>query len=194
MYENMIQYFEDKEIGDFKLSKFKIDKNNFMARLSGLQYGEYIKLTYKSEIVMSNTNMEKRTNSNFINNAHGDVLIAGLGIGLIVLPIQNKEDVKSITIIEKNQEVIDLVATQLPLNNKVKIINEDIFKWKPKRGSKYDVIYFDIWNYINSNVYEEEMKPLKNRFKNYLRPKKDNSNRFMKCWAEFEAKNNRRLI
>ena len=194
MYKNMTDYFQDKEIGDFKLNKFTIDGNDFRARLSGLRSGDYMKLTHNGEIMMSNTNMEKRTNSNFVINANGDVLIAGLGIGLIVLPIQDKEEVKSITIIEMNQEVIDIVAPQLPLNDKVKIVKGDIFEWKPERGTKYDVIYFDIWDYINSDVYEEEMKPLKKRFKNYLRTKTENPNRFIKCWTEYEAKNNMRLL
>mgnify|MGYP000786328328 FL=1 len=42
---------------------------------------------------MSDTPMEKETNRDFVHNAHGNVLIGGLGIGLIILAIQNKEDV-----------------------------------------------------------------------------------------------------
>ena len=195
MYKNMVDYFDDKEIeiGDFKLSKFKIEKDNFRARMDGISCGDYVRLTQKDDVVMSDTDMEKETNSKFVRNAHGDVLIAGLGIGLIVLPIQDKEEVNSITIIEMNQEVIDLVTPQLPLNSKVRIIKADIFKWKPEQGTRYDVIYFDIWNYINTDIYQEEMKPLKNRFKNYLRARVDNPNRFMKCWVEHEAKNNIRI-
>ena len=68
---------------------------------------------------------------NFCTHAHGDVLIGGLGIGLIILAIQDNPEVHSITVIEKNQEVIDMVATQLPLNEKVKIIQADVFLWKP---------------------------------------------------------------
>ena len=140
---------------------------------------------------MSNTPMEKRTNSEFITKANGDVLIAGLGIGLIVLPIQDKENIKSITIIEKQQEIINMVASQLPLNNKVNIICDDIFNYIPNKI--YDTIYLDIWPYVNSDIYKEEMLPLKNKYRKYLVSKNKNPNRFIKCWAEQEARYDRCL-
>lgn len=94
-----------------------------------------------NEVIMSNCEKEKIGNAKIIKEAKGDVLIGGFGIGLIVLPIMNKLEVTSITIIEKFKEVIDIVASQLPLNDKVKIINEDVCTFKPKQ--KYDTVYFD---------------------------------------------------
>ena len=41
---------------------------------------------------MSNTYMERWTNMNFCDYAHGDVLIGGLGIGLIILAIQDNPE------------------------------------------------------------------------------------------------------
>ncbi|APQ78869.1 TPA: hypothetical protein LA742_003542 [Clostridium botulinum] len=191
-FENLSNILKEETKEDYAINKFTISKNNIRAMLEGIPQGEYVTLTYKGEVVMSNTPMEKRTNAYFVQHAHGDILIAGLGIGLIVLAIQNKKEVKSITVIEKSSDVIDLVAKQLPLNSKVKIINADIFKWKCEKN-KYDVIYLDIWNYINSDVYEKEMKPLKERCKDYLKSKSESPSRFIKCWAEYEAKNNIRL-
>jgi spermidine synthase len=135
---------------------------------------------------------KKRTNSRFIWNANGDVFIAGLGIGLIVLAIQDKEEVKSITILEKYPEVIELVGKQLPLNNKVKILQGDVFEYNFPKGTKFDTIYFDIWNYVNSDVYEE-MKALKKKYRKYKQFTTKNPNVYMACWAEYEAKNDRRL-
>ena len=114
--------------------------------------------------VMTNSEREKQSNLEFVEQAKGDVLIAGLGIGLILLPIQNKKEVNRIDVVEKYQEVIDLVAEQLPLNHKVNIINDDIYKFQPE--IKYDTIYFDTFpttpasllnefreSYLNSNGY-----------------------------------------
>lgn len=190
---NLNNILQEGSKGEFTLEKFKISDKDIRALLSGIPEGNYISLKHNHEIVMSNTPMEFETNSYFIENAHGDILIAGLGIGLIVLPIQDRENVKSITIIEKNQEVIDLVASQLPLNNKIKIINADILKWEPKTSEKYDVIYIDIWNNVNATIYREEMKPLKTKFRKYLRSKKENPDSFIKCWAEYEAQSNMKL-
>jgi len=91
--------------------------------------------------IMSNSEMEKRSNAQIIQEARGDVLIAGLGIGMILLPIMNKPEVTSIEVVELHQEVIDLVAPQLPLNSKVRIIHSNIMHFVPEHS--YDVMYFD---------------------------------------------------
>ena len=65
-YLEMQDLLEEKEINDFKLEKFNIDKNNFRALLSGIPEGDYISLKHNGTILMSNTPMEKRTNSEFI--------------------------------------------------------------------------------------------------------------------------------
>lgn len=120
-------------------------------------------------------------------------VVGGLGIGMIIMAIQDKPEVKSITVIEKNQEVIDMVASQLDFNEKVNIICADVFEWKPERGVKYDMAYMDIWNWINEDVYKKEMQPLKRKYARFLRSKDINPNRFNECWAEYQAKNGRRL-
>lgn len=193
MYMEMADLLEDRQIGDWKLEKFTIESNNLMARMQGITPGTYVRLTHRGECVMSNTNMEKRTNMDFCINAHGDVLIGGLGIGMIILAIQDKPEVKSITVIEKNQEVIDMVASQLNFNEKVNIICADVFEWKPEKGVKYDVSYMDIWNWVNEDVYEKEMKPLKRRYARFLRSKQENPNRYNKCWVEYQTRTGRRL-
>lgn len=189
-YKDMTKFFKEKTIGDYSINKFKIENNNIGAIIRGIPEGEYVLLKGPS-VLMSNTPMEQRTNREFIDKANGDVLIGGLGIGLIILPIQDKENVKSITIIEKNKEVIELVSEQLPLNNKVNIIHSDIFNFMPDK--KYDTIYLDIWPYVNSDIYENEMIPLKNKYSKYLVSKNKNPDRFIKCWAESEAKANLHL-
>lgn len=170
------------------------EHRNWQARLERILPGTYVRLLYDCDCEMSNTNMEEITNYDFCDHAYGDVLIGGLGIGMIILAIQNKPEVKSITIIEKNQEVIDMIAPQLKFNDKVKIIRADVFEWKPDPGVKYDVSYMDIWNGINKDIYEKQMKPLKKRYARFLRSKKDNPNRYNKCWAERQAKNDEPLF
>ena len=193
MFKDMTTLLEDREEGFFKLDRFTVGDNDFGAMVSGVSKGTYMRLKHNGEVVMSNTYMEERTNMDFIYNAYGDILIGGLGIGMIIMAIQDNPEVKSITVIERYEEVINMVATQLKFNDKVKIINADVFDWKPEKGNKYDVIYMDIWNYINEVIYNEEMKPLKRKFSRYLKSKELSPKRFNKCWAEWQAKNGRRL-
>lgn len=187
--------FEDRKIGDWTLSHFTIDPNNYRAIMrDGITPGTYVMLSHHKYCIMSNTPMERRTNLKFCQEAHGDVLIGGFGIGMIVMAIQDKPEVNSITIIEKHQEVIDMVAPQLQLNDKVKIIVDDVWNWRPERDVRYDCCYMDIWSGINKKIYEQEMKPLKRKYARFLKPKTESPNRFNKCWAEMEAKNGKSLM
>lgn len=190
----MADLLNERQNGAWKLEKFTIERNNLAAMIQGVTPGTYMKLTHNGECVMSDTSMEKRTNMDFYCNAYGDVLVGGLGIGMIILAIQDKPEVRSITVIEKHPEVIDMVASQLDFNDKVKIICADVFEWKPEKGIKYDVSYMDIWNWVNEDIYEKEMKPLKRRYARFLRSKSENPNRYNKCWVEYQAKTGRRLV
>lgn len=193
MYKNMTELLEERDVNNWKLQKFEIKPGDIGAMFDGIAPGKYIRLLHDDECVMSDTNMEKRTNSEFCINAHGDIIIGGLGIGMIVMAVQDKPEVHSITVIEKNEEVIEMIASQLNFNDKVNIICDDVFSWKPDRGVKYDMVYMDIWNYINSEIYKAEMQPLKRKYAKYLRSKKENPNRFNKCWAEYQARTGNQL-
>lgn len=101
MYQNMGEILKDKQVGEWKLEHFQIKPGDLYAFKNGIAPGNYVRLCHNGQIVMSNTHMERWTNMNFCTHAHGDVLIGGLGIGLIILAIQDNPEVHSITVIEK---------------------------------------------------------------------------------------------
>lgn len=121
----------------------------------------------------------------------GHIIREVCGYKNIPFAIQDKEDVKQITVVEKNREVIELVGKQLPLNQKVNIVNDDVFEYKPLL--KYNAIYMDIWNYINEDVYNKQMKPLINCYRKYLVPITEDKNRYIDCWCKKQAKNGERI-
>ena len=84
-----------------------------------------------------------------------------------------------------------MIQQQLPLNEKVKVINDDVFNYKP--AQKFNTIYMDIWNYINEDVYENEMKPLMKYYRKYLISKTEDKNRYIDCWCKKQAKNGERI-
>jgi len=155
----------------------------------GFEPGTYLELRTKQSlfcnVVMSDTPMELRTNLDAIYNSNGNVLIGGLGIGAILLLIQERPEVKSVIVIEKYKEIIEMVKPFLPLNEKVKIIEADIFEWLPEKNNKFDTIYFDIWNNVCSDNLED-MKILKKRFRKFLN--KENSEKWMGCWREYDCR------
>lgn len=195
LYKDMASLLVDAQQGKCKIEHFSIAKGNVRAMMEGLPPGEYVRLIGNGTLLMSDTSMERRTNAHFVTRAHGDVLIGGLGMGMIVLSIQDNQNVDSITIIEKEQDVISLMMGQpnVKFNEKVNIICSDVFTWKPPKGRKYDCIYMDIWPYVNKDVYRNEMLPLKRKFGHYLKPKSESPDRFNTCWAEWYAKTGHRF-
>ena len=195
MFPNMAEVLEEKEGERFSLKKFIVTEKDvcraksfdFRGEYSEFIPGEYIKLVDKGGggIVMSDTPMEKSTNRKFYHHANGDVLVGGLGLGMILLAAQDKPEVKSITVIELHQEVINLVAEQLPLNDKVSIICDDIRTWKPGKGVKYDTVYFDIWNVVCGDFWEEHVK-LHRKFAQRLN--RNNPNYWMNSWRKYDFK------
>lgn len=127
--------------------------------------GEYKVLVVGGGVMMSNTQLEHRTNRRVINRMEGDVLVTGLGLGSIITPITSRSNVKSLTIVEKNKDVISLVAPYYSQDSKVRIVEGDAFSYIPDQ--KYDFMYHDIWPSLNGN--EEEMKVLGERYQTYAK-------------------------
>ena len=139
--------------------------------------GEYCQLIIDGELMMSDTQLEHDTNQTVVLKASGDVLIAGLGIGLILVPILAKASVNSVTVVELHQDVIDLVAPNF-MDDRLQIICEDIYSWKPAKGTKFQTIYFDIWpNICWSN--RNQMMKLERRFRSNL-----DKGGWMNSWAK----------
>lgn len=143
--------------------------------------GKYCRLVVDGKLMMSDTNMERRSNNYFINRANGKVLIVGLGLGLIIRNIIDKSEVKEIIVIEKYQDVVDLVEPKFHNNPKLKIICADIFTWKPAKGEKFDTIYFDIWPDINTDNLNQ-IRVLHNKFKFNLN--RSNGEAWMNSWMK----------
>ncbi len=115
-------------------------------------------------VMATNSIFDMRHNAEFLSRAHGRVLIAGLGLGLPVLAIQRKAEVESITIVELHREVIDLVASRIPLGGKVRALEGDAFQYVP--DEKCDVA----WLFLNiyGGKYYSAMTELRRRLMPYL--------------------------
>ncbi len=153
---------------------------------SSMKPGTYCTMRIDGRLVMSDTWMERFTNQEIIEKATGDVLIAGLGIGLILTLLEGKDEVDSITVIEKNKAVIDVIGPWFD-NLIIDIVQADVFTWEPPQS--YDTIYFDIWPDICDQNYEET-KTLHKKYGRYLR--RSNPDHFMQSWMRDEFRKMRR--
>lgn len=144
-----------------------------------IEPGRYARLFVNGTLVMSDTQMEQRTNQEAIQTATGNVLIGGLGLGLIVVPILQKPDVTGVTVIERNADVVTLVEAHIRKYDRrglLKIEVGDVDTWTPFSTQKppfnvkrrYDYIYFDIWSGTCADDYDHHVR-LHRRYQRYLR-------------------------
>ena len=68
----------------------------------------YLALCEGNNIWMSLNPNEIETMKPFINKGHGNVLVLGLGMGYVPFMMALKDDVRHITIVEKDQSIINL--------------------------------------------------------------------------------------
>jgi hypothetical protein len=83
--------------------------------------------------------------------AYGNVLVSGLGFGILTKWLAKKPEVKSITVIEQSQDIVDMFLENNNIDSKIKIYVSDIRQYKDNKS--YDWILLD--------HYEEERKPTK---------------------------------
>ncbi len=102
---------------------------------------------------MSDAPLEQESVKPAVALAKGDVLICGLGIGLLPTLIKHKKAVKQIDIVEINQQVIDLVFNRIK-TPKMNIIYADAWKYLKETEKKYDFIHIDIWASITAPIKE----------------------------------------
>jgi spermidine synthase len=141
-------------------------RNNIRGCFRPLEYvpaGSYKRLMRGDVVVMSNTSMEIRTNRPIICAANGRVLINGLGLGVVLTAILAKSTVQDVTIIENSEDVLRLVAPTFAHDRRVKIIMADALDYRPAKGSRFNAVWHDIWDYICSDNLTD-MKMLHRRY------------------------------
>jgi spermidine synthase len=93
--------------------------------------------------IMSDSEWEVKTHSDFVQKARGDVLIAGLGIGYSVVSVKDKPEVQTIVVVEKEQDVIDLVWPHV-LNDKSMVVCDRVLHFMQNTEMRFDIVWFDI--------------------------------------------------
>lgn len=88
--------------------------------------------------------------------AYGDVVLSGLGLGLLPLWVANKPNVTSVTVYEKNSDVIELFKLNNPQIQNLTIINQDITE--VVSSNRFDCLLLDHFEFESVQVKEAEVK------------------------------------
>lgn len=164
-------------------------------RRQRLTPGPLARLLVDGDTMMSDGAEEHATNWEAVHKANGDVLVAGLGLGMVLVPMLSKPEVRRVTVLESNRHVIALVEDAVRayvgclLECKLQVILADVFVWKPWPGAKWDTLYFDVWKDICTDNLPEITK-LKRRYAKRLN--RDNPNAWMGAWVEERLRSQKR--
>ena len=127
---------------------------------------------------MSDLPCEIWQHAKFVPELFGNVLIGGLGIGLILKLLESNPRIKSVTVVEKSEDVISLVWDNLNLLYKANIVNADLFKFLRVCPLKFNSAYYDIWTHDGAMDWENYVLPLR-----YLSRKMLHQDKIY-CWQE----------
>lgn len=130
--------------------------------------GTMVALLVDGATMMGEGTPEWTTSRPVLENAFGDVLIAGLGIGMILPSLCRNPRVKSITVVELSKHVIALVEPYYR-HPKLRVVRGDIRKSAFLRSSVFDTIWLDIWPDVSLKNLPE-MQKLKRQLMPILRP------------------------
>lgn len=153
----------DVSFGPWKISEFEVSEKDasffnlramFRPGARTITPGKYKRLTRYGSVIMSSTPAEIRDHLGFIYRSResgGHILINGLGLGVALKAILESDKVSSVTVIEISHYVIRMVGPFFENDERVTIICDDAFEWKPPRGIRYSAVWHDIWDNICSD-------------------------------------------
>lgn len=144
----------------------------------GVPEGEYTRLVRGGTVVMSDTPDEKRDHYEAVRRATGNVLINGLGLGMVLRAALNKPGVNRITVVELDKNVISLVAPHYA-DARVEIVNANAFDYQPPKGVRYDAVWHDIWDHITADNLPEMTR---------LKRKYSRRSDWQGCWCEYQCR------
>lgn len=150
-----------------QMDKALCERANFHMTLRGEGYryitpGTYTMLQHAHETVMSDTPAEIRDHLEAIKEAAnlpagGKVLINGLGLGMVLNAMLIENPALDITVIEQAPEVAELVWPHYTAiyGDRIRLVQADALTWRPPKGTRYGVVWHDIWSYITRDNLPE---------------------------------------
>ena len=139
----------------FPVDDIKVDEKDYYREYTTLGFFNkdyhYLTLSKNNNIWMCITPNEINTMKPHLDKARGRVITFGLGLGYFAFMASNKKEVSKVTIIEKDENVINLFLDNLlphfPNKNKIEIIKVDALDYIAKDHLvNYDYAFFDLWH------------------------------------------------
>lgn len=163
--------------GKFYIRKVVLPKGREIRTYSptGVFYFDKLDKDFPTVVLREDTDIEKLPDQVWMSDApmeqegmryaslvaKGDILVLGLGLGLLPTLIKMRNVgvrnrmVKSITIVEIEQDVVNLVYDHIK-TKRTKLIIADAKDYLEKTDDRYDFIFIDIWASFVATLTEAE--------------------------------------
>lgn len=156
-------HVKDGKSGEWEIIEFEVADKELSQIISlfktgrAVPAGKYKRLMRGRTCIMSNTPDEIRDFMHFVREAKGNVLINGLGLGVVLTAILNKKEVTKVTVVEQSEDVIMMVAPCFN-DERLTIVHADAYTYQIPKGEKYNAVWHDIWDDICGDNTEEMAK------------------------------------
>ena len=150
-----LHYLKYPSLSFFPLDDISVNKDHLYLEKTTIGISndtyQFLTLSKNNNIWMCITPNEINTMEPHLKQAKGNIVTFGLGLGYYAFMAANKKEVKSITIIERDENIINLFTQHLlslfPNKDKIHIINKDAIQYiKETHLSSYDYAFFDLWH------------------------------------------------
>jgi hypothetical protein len=105
--------------------------------------GEYAVLLVDGAFSMCDAPLMLRNYVPFVEAAHGDVLLTGLGLGCLVRALVLSPRVRTVTVLELHRDVLELVGAHHRWPG-VELVHADALTWRPPPGRRFDAAMLDL--------------------------------------------------
>jgi len=101
------------------------------------------------QLIMTDRQSETNEHDVFFNLAlRGNVLVTGLGVGLVNEHLITVPEIKRVVIVEKHKEVIDMVWPHCKRDDRFEIVHDDADTW-PISTMHFDYAWLDHWTELH---------------------------------------------
>lgn len=110
-----------------------------------------------------------------VKSFRGDVLVSGLGVGLIATILLRKKLVNSVTVVERSVDVGALVVPYL--DKRIRVIHADVFDYLAETDEHFDYVFHDIWQSDSLHTFRHTVLPLRKASRRVLRKPREDGKR-----------------
>lgn len=189
-WKTNVSSYKNEVIGNASISREKYIPGFYhMEGVNGYEYFEVRKtitittLHIGDTMVMLDDPLHVYGMKALAKNAVGEVLVAGLGLGIVIHELVKNDNVTSIVVVERNVDVINLISKYLPDDDRIDVVNIDFHDVPTEELCNYNTVILDIWWYGSDESNEVKGRILSEMWESFARVKYASSDTKVFIWG-----------